>query len=71
MRRLGPAGRLRVALDLSDEHIHDVKTMLRALHPGASRTEIGVKWVEYAYGVELADAYGKRLVKTGRLVPRV
>ncbi|MCK6479194.1 MAG: hypothetical protein HUU06_05620 [Planctomycetaceae bacterium] len=53
-REMGPAGRMRAALDLSEAVIEEVRRSLERLHPGATRREIDLAFIETCYGADLA-----------------
>lgn len=63
LRRMGPARRARMALRLSAQVIGLAKRHLRWQYPGASETEIGIKFVELHYGRELAEGLSRYLAE--------
>lgn len=65
LRRAGPARRAQMALALSARVIGMALQAYRRSHPGATETEIRLRFVELSYGRELAAAVRRRLAAGG------
>jgi hypothetical protein len=63
LRRAGPTRRAQMALSLSAQVIGLAKQAYRRQMPGASETEIGLRFVELNYGRELAEAVRRHLAE--------
>ena len=63
LRRAGPTRRAQMALELSALVISLAKAAYRRQMPGASETEIGLRFVELNYGRELAEAVRRHLAE--------
>ena len=56
IRQLRPSVRLEKALALSCEVIRLSKAAIRRRHPEFSEDEVGLKFIELNYGMELAES---------------
>lgn len=63
LRRAGPTRRAQMALELSAQVISLAREAYRRQMPGASETEIGLRFVELNYGQDLAEAVRRHLAE--------
>ena len=61
IRKMTPAKRLETALRLSSETMRAAKAAIRRRHPGFSKQEVAIKFIELHYGAELAEGVRDRL----------
>ena len=60
-REMGPAGRWRACLDLSEALIEETRRSLLRRMPGATKRDIDVAFVELCYGPTLAREFAAHL----------
>lgn len=65
LRKAGVGKRAALALSLSSSVIELSRRELRRHAPSASETEIGLRWVEQNYGVDLAQRLQRYLAVRG------
>ena len=66
-RRMTPSARLSLALSLSDEVIALSRRAIARVHPEYTELEVGLKFVEVHYGVDLAERVRERLRRKGQI----
>jgi hypothetical protein len=61
LRGFSPAKRAQLAVSLTDTIVSAARRALMRSHPGATKEELDVLFVELHYGKELADGLRERL----------
>ena len=61
VRKMPAAKRVEKAIQLSNELLRLSKAAIRRRHPDFSEEEVGIKFVELHYGVDLATAMRRQL----------
>lgn len=65
LRRMGPGGRLRAGLRLSQSMIALSRAALRKRNPGLDERALRLLWIEQTYGAELARKVERHMERVG------
>lgn len=67
IRNMPPEQRVRKALGLSSQLLHMAKGAIRGQYPNYSEEQVGIRFIELHYGIELAEAVSSYLEARNRI----